>query len=682
MKITYQKFIEIKKKFNGHPNAFLYWLKKNYTDLYNEIMSYGDFYKIRKPDFSNKIVWYFLNIQDYPLCSVCGKQITMLPRISQLENYIKNPEIINLCKSHFYSSDYYQNKMKHIYLEKFGVDNPNKLQSVKDKVKKTLHEHFGEEGFKNQIIRDKKRNTCLERYGVEYSAQSSITKSKIKETFNEKYNGHPLRIQEFKDKVRQTSLQHFGTEHWMKNKSIIDKIKSTTKLHYGCESYFQTDEGKKRLKETMLEKYGVSNISQSEENKQKIKQRSLERFGTESPFQSEIVKDKIKQSLQIKYGADNPSQNPEIHKKQVDSICKVKRHNSYLSMINDDSNDVKLISSEDDFHKYFNGDIDLLKWKCKRCGNEFYSRRDTNLDGFARCFICYPYASSHSETDVYNFIKELDSDITRHRRDIIKGRELDIFSSAKNIAIEYNGLYWHSSATNTNPKYHLKKTQECEAKDIQLIHIFEDEWLFKKDIVVSRLSNLFGKYSNIVYARNCMIKEITHQESKIFLEVNHIQGDCKSKYNIGLFFNNELISLMTFGPYRKALGRSKVENEYELLRFCNKIGYHIPGAASKLLTYFERTYKPNKLISYADRRWSKGKLYKALGFQFIRYTDPNYFYIIGHKRENRFKWRKSELPKLLSDVDMSLSEEKIMYNHGYFKIYDCGNYLFEKTYKL
>ena len=172
----------------------------------------------------------------------------------------------------------------------------------------------------------------------------------------------------------------------------------------------------------------------------------------------------------------------------------------------------------------------------------------------------------------------------------------------KKLAIEFDGLYWHSEETGKNKNYHLNKTELCEKQEIQLIHIFENEWLTKQDIVKSRLKNLLGIYDKIVYSRKCEIKEVDSKISKKFQDEYHIQGSVNSKISLGLYYQNKLISLMTFGKCR-----FDKKHEWELLRFCNKLGYHIPGSASKLLKYFEKTYKPISLVSYADRRWSHAK---------------------------------------------------------------------------
>ena len=110
---------------------------------------------------------------------------------------------------------------------------------------------------------------------------------------------------------------------------------------------------------------------------------------------------------------------------------------------------------------------------------------------------------------------------------------------------------------------------------------------------------MLGIYNNTVFARQCKIKEVDSNTSTMFQMQNHIQGNINGKVNLGLFYENELVSLMTFGKCR-----FDKKHEWEMLRFCNKLGWHIPGAAGKLLRYFERNWKPKFLVSYADRRWS------------------------------------------------------------------------------
>lgn len=283
---------------------------------------------------------------------------------------------------------------------------------------------------------------------------------------------------------------------------------------------------------------------------------------------------------------------------------------------------------------------------------------------------------SKSEQEIFDFISEL-MKCEQSVRSVISPKELDIYIPFLKIGIELNGIYWHSDKY-LDKNYHLDKLKDCERKGIRLIQIFEDEWLYKKEIVKSRLLNLIGKTPNKIYARKCEIKEVDSTTAGKFLDENHIQGKLGSKIKLGLYFENELVSLMTFGGLRKNLGQTAKEGSYELLRFCNKLNTNVVGGASKLLKHFEKTYRPKEIISYADRRWSNGNLYKQLGFEHVSDSQPNYFYVNRDVRENRFKYRKSELVK--QGFDPNKTERQIMEDLGYSRVYDCGTMKFYKSY--
>ena len=235
----------------------------------------------------------------------------------------------------------------------------------------------------------------------------------------------------------------------------------------------------------------------------------------------------------------------------------------------------------------------------KNCGGEFKRGACNFESGQWRCPHCEPNETNF-EVNVQTELESLNLSFDTKNRKIIKPFELDFYIPKYNLAIECNGDYWHSTLVKSSDKnYHLNKTIACEENKIKLVHIFENEWIYNKDIVISRLKNLLGIYSNTAFARQCKIKEVDSNTSTMFQMQNHIQGNINGKVNLGLFYENKLVSLMTFGKCR-----FDKKHEWEMLRFCNKLGWHIPGAAGKLLRYFERNWKPKSLVSYADRRWS------------------------------------------------------------------------------
>lgn len=290
----------------------------------------------------------------------------------------------------------------------------------------------------------------------------------------------------------------------------------------------------------------------------------------------------------------------------------------------------------------------------------------------------YYEKTSKQENEIYLFLKEYFGSIKQNDRKLLSGKELDVIIPEIKTAIEFNGMYYHSDKF--KPKlYHLNKTRECELNDYRLIHIWEYDWKYNKEIIKSNLLNIVGKTQNKIHARKCIIKEISREETSKFLKENHIQGYALDKIRIGLFYDKELISIMTFSKLRKNIGGKSVDGSWELLRFCNKINTSVIGGASKLLKYFNINYKPLRIISYANRDWSKGNLYEKLGFNFIGYTSPGYFYSKSTIKYNRFQFRKDILIK--QGFNPNKTEKEIMEERGYHKAWNTGNLKFEMNFK-
>ena len=291
------------------------------------------------------------------------------------------------------------------------------------------------------------------------------------------------------------------------------------------------------------------------------------------------------------------------------------------------------------------------------------------------CLFC-SLLETRPEIDIKDLLRTSNIDYVENDRNILNGKEIDIYIPNNNLGIEYDGLYWHSNAYKEN-NYHLNKTNDCEKQDIQLLHIFEDEWINKKEIVKSIIKSKLGLNDVRIYGRKCIIKEIDGRLCKEFLIENHVQGNINSKVKIGLFYDNKLVSVMTFGVKRIAMGcKINIDGEYEMHRFCNKLNTQVIGGASKLLKYFINTYNPKLILTFADRRYSNGNLYKQLGFEFIENTKPNYWYFKSNdlNRYHRYNFRKDILVK--DGFDATKTEHQIMEERGFSRIYDSGNMKF------
>lgn len=563
-------------------------------------------------------------------------------------------------------------KSKRTCLERYGVDNSSKNKEIIDKIRNNAIQRNSDPNIKRQI-QDKRIRTTRDRYGVDCITQSDQMKEKSKQTCLERYGSeYSLQNESIKEKCKRTCLDKYGVEYAVQSEQMKEKSRQTCLERYGVDNASKAAEVIEKIKQHNLDKYGVEWSHQIPEVIDKGKKTCLSRYGVDNVFKLERVRNKFKETFLSKYGVDNPTKCPDIVEKSTKWIKDIS-----WNRIQNQSNWIPLFSKEEfKGWKIPNSDDRIFyKFKCIKCGRI----EEFNSSLLLRCPICYPNNSrSHQENKVLEYIQTLISEpIISNDREILNGQELDIVIPSRKLAFEYNGLYWYSTSFCHDSHYHINKTKKCLEKGIQLIHIFEDDWIYNENVVKSRIRNLLGVYDKTVYARKCEVRFVEDSSYLLFLDENHIQRYIPSSYAVGLYYENELISLMTFGKYRKSMGRKSVENEYEMYRFCNKIGYHIPGAASKLFMFFVRNIKPHKVISYADRCWSQGNLYEKLGFQFIKLTNPNYWYVKGYKRENRYIYRKSQLLKLLKNFDEKQSEQQNMINNGYNIVYDCGSLLFE-----
>jgi len=324
------------------------------------------------------------------------------------------------------------------------------------------------------------------------------------------------------------------------------------------------------------------------------------------------------------------------------------------------------------------GAHDPVSIKCVEHG--IFMKSPTNhLNNEQGCPKCAGIGSKQEEF-IQDILTEIDVNHITNDRTILNGLELDIYIPEKKLAFELNGLYWHSEKFLEN-NYHLDKLDKCIINEIKLFQFFEDEINYKPNIIKSMVLNSIGRTTNKIYARKCQIKEVSYEDSLNFINENHIQGNCMSGIRYGLYYNEKLVSIMTFGKPRLNLSKKNTkEGEYELLRFCNALNTNVIGGASRLLKHFIKTNSPKEIISYCDRRLSDGNLYIKLGFEFIHNSKPNYYYVIKDKRENRFKYRKDQLIK--EGFDPNKTEKEIMQERGYRRIYDCGTKLFKLKFNI
>ena len=293
------------------------------------------------------------------------------------------------------------------------------------------------------------------------------------------------------------------------------------------------------------------------------------------------------------------------------------------------------------------------------------------------------------DLEVYNELKSLidEDSIKIHDKTVLKNlnQELDFYIPEKKLAIEVDGSYWHSQKLK-DPKYHQNKTLECLNAGVRLIHIFEYEWIQDetREKIKQLLRNALESNIKTVYARKCYIKEIDTDIEKEFLNRHHLQGYASSSIKYGLYSqqDDELISIMTFGA-----SRFNNQYQYELIRYCNKPQIRVIGGAEKLFKRFIKDHNPEQIISYCSTSKFNGGVYSRLGFnradRFI--TEPNYVWVpYNFSNDKTVLTRYQTQIKKLKDQGLEVyghTEDEIMQNRGYFKIYDSGNMRFVWTRK-
>lgn len=295
-----------------------------------------------------------------------------------------------------------------------------------------------------------------------------------------------------------------------------------------------------------------------------------------------------------------------------------------------------------------------------------------------------PTWESSGEIEIKNFIQGLGFDVEKSKnRKLLNGKEIDIIIPELKIAIEYNGLYFHTEKMGKTSNYHLNKTIECYNIGYKLYQIFEDEWILKKDIVKNKIKHILKCNDGIkVGGRKIKIKKITSEEKSVFLNNNHIQGNDASTIYYGGFYNNVLIGVITFNEQRNMT--KSVKNEYELSRYAVDQNYVVMGLASKFIKHFIDEYNPDKIISFADRRWTPNddhNLYTQIGFKLNGIVQPRYFYYNSkfnrYKRFHKFGFGKNTLKKKYPNLDFSKSEKELTEELGFDRIWDCGLFKYE-----
>lgn len=238
------------------------------------------------------------------------------------------------------------------------------------------------------------------------------------------------------------------------------------------------------------------------------------------------------------------------------------------------------------------------------------------------------------------------------------------FDKQNNIAIEVNGIYWHSE-DKVGKNYHRDKMLQCRNAGVFLMQFWDYEIQSKPKIIESMIASKLGLIDNRIAARKCEVIEVEHQQAKEFLDANHLQGYIPATVHCGLIYNGSLVHLVSIRPSRYKKGY------HEIARSASALGTTVVGGFGKILSRL-----PRPIISYADLRYSAGKAYERLGFVHSHDTEPSPIYSKGSHRRGRWSMTKRDVKKIASAYDESLTVRENIAKDGWLASWDCGHAVF------
>lgn len=304
---------------------------------------------------------------------------------------------------------------------------------------------------------------------------------------------------------------------------------------------------------------------------------------------------------------------------------------------------------------------------CPKHGSFWQTPRDhINWCGCQKCGLECNQSKAHKE--ICRLLDGFKITYNVNDRETIKPYEIDVYCPDNNIAIEYNGSYWHSFnnlETMKDKLRHSLKADLCHNSGITLLQIFEHDWVNKKRIWKSIIKAKFGLITNRIFARSCDVKKVCYSDFSGFCNVNHLYGSVPTKVRYGLYYNDELVCIIGLNRHHKY--------EWEISRLASKINHVVVGGASRLFKKFLSDHCPGTVMTYADRCYSDGLVYSNLGFVIDGVTKPNYKYLKNTVLFSRQQFQKHKLRKKLDNYDSSLTEADNMFNNGYRRIWDAGH---------
>ena len=617
----------------------------------------------------SEIYYLLLNINNlnnlHIFCPICGKKNKFINKQIGYNKYCckkcANSDInkINKMKSTCYNN--IDENGDNIYQRGAKLGHQNRLKNIDEnglngKQRAIIHQretkflNHGDPNYNNPHKANQTKQTNIDEEGLN-SFERTVKKAKIKklQIGDDGLNSYQRVSLKRKNDIDENGLNSYqrATKKGLEtSQSIICEnglsvfkngrllAMKTNRKNHGGKHNWACDDPKLNGRATREREHGDPYYNNSEQAKQ-TRKNTIDENGLNINQQIAL---KNKLYFQKNYGVEN---NRQLHIKNVENINETFFRNNFIK------DGIFLIK---DCSEYFNTGTNWVNQKKLLFNIIEPNKQNQELEQF----------------DVFNFIKAIyKGEILYNKRTIIPPQELDIYIPEKKLAIEFNGIYWHSVNNGTNKNYHQQKSKLCREKEIRLIHIYEDEWNdeHKREIIKDIIRHALNipTYENKIYARKCIIKEIENKDYNDFCNKYHIQGTKGAQVKLGLFYNDKLVQIASFGK-----SRYDKQYEWEWIRGCPASNNNVIGGTSKLFKYFIKKYNPKSIVCYADFNKFDGRGYKECGFKFIKITAPDKFYY-DTKNKIRLNRNPNKYKEYMNKVKSG----------EFFLLYGSGNIKFE-----
>lgn len=306
------------------------------------------------------------------------------------------------------------------------------------------------------------------------------------------------------------------------------------------------------------------------------------------------------------------------------------------------------------------------KLKHIACSVEFQSPLYPQLS----CPVCNSQ-SSQGERDLLDAVRVVSPDAEARNRTVVAPLELDVYVPSKNLAFEYNGIFYHSDKFKARG-YHKEKSERCLEAGVRLYHVWGN---LPAQVVHSKIRCLLGAAPNRLFARKLRFAKIAAPSAKKFFNRTHLHGWCPASATYGLMNGDKIVQALSFRRY----GAGKME----IARHSTELDTVVVGGFSRLLKHCLPLLPTGTqtIVSFAYRDWSPDPIrtaYFKAGFVLVGATDPSMRYVKRGETFHRQEFQKHKLKALFPDLyEESKTAKVIMEEAGYLETYDSGNWKFE-----